>query len=191
MSRIHSFDGKLICSNRDPNGEADNWVSQFLNLESNVYILGLGAGYHLEKFIEKFPLKSVCVIDNRGSLLNSFRNHSRMNLNKVQFAILNEASELFQLQIINDWAFEKVSILNFYPCQQCDKEFYLNLNKHLKGKSKESSKFYCDRLGLDWDLISRKEELKNYNIKEFNSLFDGQIKSEQKNIFSLLRELVR
>ncbi len=23
MSRIHSFDGKLICSNRDPNGEAE------------------------------------------------------------------------------------------------------------------------------------------------------------------------
>ncbi len=63
--RTLSRNGRCLCSPRDPQKEAEEWLSrQKIHSEDRtVVVLGLGAGYHLIALVNKFPKLALKVID--------------------------------------------------------------------------------------------------------------------------------
>ena len=63
---VPAIDGKPMCSSRDPEREATQWllsIGHLIQPTSTVLILGLGAGFHVSAFLQKFPGNPLQVLE--------------------------------------------------------------------------------------------------------------------------------
>lgn len=164
-----SCDGHFLCSRRDPMKESEEWVTlQSLRSkyphQSRVAILGLGAGYHVLRFQEKFPTTQIVVFEPRIELKNSFSDRFSQAAAKISWGSSENKIDF---------------VSNFKPAWQGEETFFELCSSNLLSCSEQAR-----RHGLaPW---TADEKL---SIKEIASL--SSLPKEEAKIWHCLRELVR
>lgn len=86
--KIISVDGVALCSTNDPTQEAAAWVERnkkTLHGIETVFVLGYGAGYHVDLLAEKMPHLQVVAIEALPELLPSLGPENRILISAKNF----------------------------------------------------------------------------------------------------------
>lgn len=137
-------------SNYNPEKEADSIIKNIIiDKYDIVWVLGLGLGYHLQKFIKKYPNNFFIVIELDIDIFNTFINYSKIKmLNNPKIIYLtfydiekiqNLISYLYYIKIKKDIKFK---IFKYLPSFNISVE-YLKIEKKLL---LEFSHFYSNVL---------------------------------------------
>ena len=119
------YDGRALCSLKDPKKEARLWVEGQTDLSgfSYVDVVGIGLGYHLMELIQKFPQIKVRAFDSKNIEYKKFPHALRQQFEKmaaqVRFVYGEAAVVEAQKQI------PLGPVLSFRSaCQEVDLEIY-------------------------------------------------------------------
>ena len=79
------YQGRLLCSARDPKKEARQWVENSILAGdfSYVDVVGIGLGYHLFELFEKFPHLKIRAFDTKKVNYTQFPHALRQQFEKV------------------------------------------------------------------------------------------------------------
>lgn len=126
-----SIEGRLLCSERDPKKEAQNWwtknSSEVQGLTA-VVVLGLGAGLHVQEILSAQQAPSVVfVIERESEIILNWQKRNPQLAAQVQF--LPVGDEL-QMHPSSD-----VGILEFRPAWVGHEKFYSTISESLRGST--------------------------------------------------------
>jgi hypothetical protein len=195
-----TYDGRQLCSSRDPLKEAKGWCDLMLAAEKNgpashYWVIGLGAGFHIEELARRRNESVISVIEFRESLVDSFLEDSSWGKalrGQVLVERVSGTQELFQSRSFLVYGLQFSRVFRFIPCLQGLEDWSSAVESDLLGRSPSGFKTISKLLDLSIPgFESRIRENESINIKMIDSLFDGAPMSEQKKMVSLLKELVR
>lgn len=134
-AQIPSLDGRIFCSKRDPKKEAQVWYHSqipFLKGANQILILGLGAGFHLQKILQsEFLPEQVIVVENHQELVDQWIKQNGTEfadrVGKIQFVVGNAPLTEDQIQ--------KSLTLEFRPAWFGNENFYQDLSNRLRKPS--------------------------------------------------------
>lgn len=121
-------DDRALASTRDPRLEAIRWVQALPTIreESDIAVLGLGAGFHVAELARAFPNKKIFAFENHTEICDKF---------KKNFPELAEQVEVVDLSEYQKNPFDKSfgTIVHFRSAQQSAGDVYKKLYEHLVG----------------------------------------------------------
>lgn len=180
VSKIFSRDGRILCSPRDPQKEAQQWCQRQsqTRLGLPVLIIGVGAGYHIAEYAERNPNASVFAYDLDGATLQNFREvfGSLKNVKLIGPAEVDGLLPQFPYVFVFKAAW-----------QGLEKEF-LSAYMYFLGQSKEGFCHQAQIIGIE----SKFELNGPMTIKVISDQATKQnAELEEVKIWKCLRELVR
>ena len=181
--------GKALCSYLGPEKEAIAWVArQDLQKMTDVLVLGLGAGYHVESLLRQAPHLAISVVDFRSESFQFFEDHFSYSSNKVKCFHLREGS--FDQRIFNFIRDVQPLVLPFRPAWQNHEQKFAELYTQMTFRYLEvlEKVFHQQIQRGDMDLSnlsSQKELLHLKNIFESTKEVESQLSLK----LSVLREL--
>lgn len=184
--RLVSYEGVLLCSQRDPLKEAERWCLDIPNF-SHIIVLGLGAGYHVETLAAKYPQSHIHVFDHRKTLVDSFNSFSKISNVTVKVLDLDkiELDSFFCSE--NAYKYAKI----FYPSVQSNYGQYHKLQKTILARDPLVFEHRAKQSGIDclnWDKIKKFDEI---NIKAIYECKSDATQTDPARIIIILRELVK
>jgi hypothetical protein len=171
---VPAVDGKPMCSSRDPEREATQWLASIANLiqpKSTVLDLGLGAGFHVKALLQKFPSTLVEVLE----------------LNPEVAAIDPQFAELICSSCEN-WSEINTQriILEFRPAWIGFESQYAQIQAELLHQTSHAFRTAAQKAGLSFTAVA-----KDFQIKGLDWIFFQENQSEEVKIWRALRELVK
>jgi len=148
--QIFKFKNRLLCSRVNPQGEAFEFIeSQFARLEDvpNIFVVGLGCGYHVKALLERLPAKRLIVISANAYLLNQF---------KVLFPIESAMIEIIEVQdlrsftesaLVKEYVTKFYTTLVFQPATHTEPEIYSSIESMLLGRSEVAFRWLAQLRG--------------------------------------------
>lgn len=182
--------GKALCSYLNPEKEALAWVArQEIQKMTDVLILGLGAGYHVEQLLRQAPHLSISVVDFRPECFRFFEEEFPYSSNKVKCFYLRDGAHLDQ-RIFNFVSDIQPLVLPFRPAWQNHEHQFADLYTQMTFRSLEvlEKVFHQQISSQEMDLsklASQKELLHLKNIFESTK----EVESHLSLKLSVLREL--
>jgi hypothetical protein len=171
---VPSLDGDLFCSSRDPIREANAWVASIAKLvqpKSKVLVLGLGAGFHIQAFREKFPQTPFRILELIPQIA-----HRHPGL-----------SQWIDLEIPSNVEIDtELLILEFRPAWLGLENEYLEIQRNLLHQNPKSFCSAAQTAGLTFTATA-----KDFQIKALDWIFNPENQSEEIKIWRALRELVQ
>lgn len=185
--RTLKFNGRLVASRENPIQEARRWVdsnrSRFLG-RKNVFVLGVGCGYHLELLAQEVGVKKVIGLEFARPLYEwAVDRLSRADLTKTgSLSIIHLTTDLFLPEEIANLMSEEYAVLKFFPSTSLCLEPYANAYSTLLGRNQKGlSMIHRVRPDLGLDKISSAEPI---SINHF-------IPNTQDGVWKLLSELIK
>lgn len=130
---------QAIHSQYDPTLEAEKFVSQFVSDEldeyEHVFFFGLGMGYHVEAFMNRFPEKKFTIYEPDGCLFYHYLSHR--NLNDLPLHRLNRIYVEFAPEFLNH------HLQDFIKTTQ-DKVFFIVLPSYERIYKTNYSRFFTE-----------------------------------------------
>jgi hypothetical protein len=200
-SRILTYEGRQLCSARDPLKEAKAWCDLVLAPEglrrgtfepSHYWVIGLGAGFHIAELAQRRSDSVISVVEWRPNLLESFTSWGNGLRGQVLVENVQSAEDIFQTKSFQIYGLQFSSIFRYVPCLQGSELWSRTIESHLLGQSFEGFSRISQLMDIavpGLETCVRPQQ--NLNIKMIDALFDGAAISDEKKIVSLLRELVR
>lgn len=186
-----SWQGRLLCSSRDPLAEAQGWTRhQGFSVVDQVIVLGLGVGHHVQLLAEQRPQQQILVLDYHSQLIKKFNNENSLSNVKTQdlhFCTGNELMSLIQ---------QALPVFAFRPAWSGLEQQYELLKKELSGQSTHALKLQA-QAGSCYQLAQalrdgQKNILNDYiSIKDIEVLMQGDKNSFEAKAWQVLRELVK
>lgn len=176
---LPSIDGRFFCSRRDPEREALSWLKAnegLFSLSSNVVILGLGAGFH----VQNFPgVKQLTVVELRSQLVDRWK--WQVSRSDIQVVSALESSD-------------EAVVLEFRPAWSGLEAEYVNLSRRLRGADLAALKTQAEKKDL-WILAEALEQIQapdglELSIKDIVHAIAIENQSEEARMWRALRELV-
>lgn len=173
---VPSIEGRYFCSRRDPLQEAQKWfesVERSCQGQSEILVLGLGAGFHL------LPLFEL------GSQIFVFEAEP----------LLKEAWPLKgKLQFVDSDIQTKALVLEFRPAWAGNDNAYLQASRKFRGSDVQSLKDQAENQDL-WILAQSLEKSQwpenfEISIKEIAEMIPKENQTEEARMWRALRELV-
>jgi len=112
--QVPSRDGRFLCSQRDPQREAQNWMDmhrQFCTFGDVIVVMGLGAGFHLDLLLKEFSTLRVDVIELCPVLIESWTEKNPDAKDRVNFL---SSSDLSEFELVKQ---KMPVILDYRPAQ--------------------------------------------------------------------------
>jgi hypothetical protein len=193
-ARLTSFQGMSLCSQRDPQREAATWCEavQSKKSEDQYWVLGLGAGYHIEELARRNPKTVICVVEFRKELIELFWAQAPHLKGQVLITHIDRSSNIFHTQVFEIFGLSLAPIFKFFPALQGFEAQAQEVEEHLSGRTPEGFAFFAHHFGFGLEeKLERVQSLDVFNIKTIDSLFDGIGSTRQKKLVSFLKELVR
>jgi hypothetical protein len=167
-----------FCSRRDPLKEAQAWLQanrQILESSSEVIILGLGAGFHIQ-LLEERPRTTV--VELRSELASAWQ----------------AFHPDFQIPVLANHGLTTAQVLEFRPAWTGLEAAYLTLSKRLRAVSVETLLDQAEQSDL-WVLA---ESLKNsqrsieveITVKDISNLFPLENQTTEAKLWRALKEFV-
>lgn len=130
------YDGRLLASAHDPLLEAESWLSgrkTMLTRVKSVFVLGSGAGYHIEAICRNTPAR-VIVIDKDPDLADAVQSIHGFSSIQVCFESVSSAKDLRQSEIVRYAVKESFLVLEHAPSQSAHPEFFKDVHRQLLGR---------------------------------------------------------
>lgn len=186
-----SEDGLLLCSPRFRE-EAEGWAANHTTNEDHVFVVGLGAGFHIEALLARCPNLKITVIDNRVSLGNVFEAREIAGRDRLELVFIESIEGLYQHEIMQVAAAQAPQVFVFKPCFGQQEKFLTELFRDLTGRSLRSLQFLLPRLGFGGEWQAKvTEDGRLLNIRDLglviDTFHDGHPKASAVRI---LRELI-
>jgi hypothetical protein len=201
---ILTFNGMPTCSFESPQEEAQRWIARhretLLNT-TNVFVLGLGSGYHVRELAQFENLRQIWIIDDTKESKNFYFKYHKFD-HRFKFYNFNDKKELknnseFRLNILRPY-----KVIDFYPAVKHNREFFNWLKLTLVGRTEAS---LVELLALRADMsIKQKKNFKlvkseerdsaqALSIKDLKPLLenDYDLNQQQLSYLNILQELVR
>lgn len=179
-----SWQGRLLCSSRDPLAEAKGWVrSQFFKDSTKVIVLGLGAGHHITALAEERLNQRIVVLDYHQTLIEKFL--VPKNVEVINALSLGEEAMKSLVQ-------EALPVLGFRPAWSGLERDYEYLKRDLCGQTPASLRAQAEFRGyynLSQALNEKAPTI--VTVKEINSLMEKDKDSKESKVWQVLRELVK
>lgn len=172
--------------------QAYEWAQALKIKESEVIVLGLGAGFHVEEILKLPHVKKVHILDSRVQLKFAFEEQFKHLLNKVSITILESPQALLEHELFYLAAKNALSTLCFQPSwgDQADlfEHFYLNLTGRTRNALEKILKFYGHSLEISEVIQDTNKVL---SIKDLSLVVDmNPSLYPQFSAVKVLRELV-
>lgn len=189
MTVIQEWEGHLLCSRRDPLKEADQWAAAQNCSSSHCWILGLGAGYHIESFARRYPEVVISVIDHREALKIHFRDQYSSLASQVQIEIVQNEDDLLRTKSFHLFGASVSTIHQFRPAIQSCEDLYLRFSRSIRGQTLKSCLMLSEMmsLGLSREAIAH---FQDFHIKEISPALQKEGDPEAQKWVRVLRELV-
>jgi hypothetical protein len=171
---VPAVDGKPMCSSRDPEREAAQWLFSIENLiqpGSTVLVLGLGAGFHVRALLRKFPNTSVEVLE-----LNPEIAAMHPQFAKLICTSCDNWSEINTERII----------LEFRPAWIGYESQYAQIQAELLHQTSHAFSMASKNAGLSFTAGA-----KDFQIKGLDWIFAPENQSQEVKIWRALRELIK
>lgn len=189
MSQHQDYNGHSLCSTRDPQREASQWVALQKPSALHCWILGLGAGYHVAQLAKQYPDVLISVVDHRTELkAKFFKNFPQLD-HQVQVEIVSSEEDLLVSKSFALFGENVSSVHIFRPAIQYEQREYDLYSKSLRGQTPKSCVVLSDmmHIGLTSEAVGR---FKEFQIKEILEAVQSEEDGQQYKIIKLLRELV-
>lgn len=153
--KIPQREGRLLCSPRNPELEAQKWCQSysFRSFQQNVIIVGLGAGYHVDEFVQRNPSLHVTVLEKDESLIQSFQSSKKYRSSGLHGSptIIHviDADEFIKSDIGLDLLLNNDGVFPFKPCWQGAEKFFVQLFLNFNQKHQDS--YQKSRAVVDWN----------------------------------------
>lgn len=95
--KIVKLNGRSLSSQYNPVAEASGWAKQQqkqLTLSSNVFVLGLGGGYHVSSLHQLYSGKNFLVIEPEPELFKFFEENFQLDAAAVKVVLADSAEEI-------------------------------------------------------------------------------------------------
>lgn len=186
-----SWQGRLLCSSRDPGAEATKWAEQqsFKN-EDTVLVLGLGAGHHLQALRVLRPTQKFIVLDYHQALIEKFVVEALVD--NCQLIHVSENSK----DIVKAMVKASLPVLFFRQATSGLEKEYENLRKDLIGANQQSLALQSQAKGCYHlsQLLTEKsaDSFTDFlSIKDIDHLMVDHKENKEAKIWQVLRELVK
>ncbi len=200
-ARTSTYNGYQLCSSRDPLKEAGLWCDHleknesFLGRNSNAthyWVLGLGAGFHIEELARRKSQSVISVFEPRVQCRADFAEIGTSLSGQVIIEDIESTQDLFNSRSFQIFGSSTMSVYRFAPSLHQLEGWARSIEEALLGRSAEGFLKISQMLGMSIAQNSdRLEKVVSANIKEINALLDGAPMNSEKQLVSLLRELVR
>ena len=158
MSEVHSLEefvgqlppsrqGRLLCSPRDPQREAQRWLER-ITIRPDVehlLLLGLGAGHQLLALHKAHPEKKITVFESNKALVEMFQRQSwsHPHPHPHSHSQLQVQVQLLTFESLSEWASRphqpqsqfNYQVLSFRPAWALQEHIYMDAYFYLTGRS--------------------------------------------------------
>ena len=181
---VPSIQGRIFCSSRDPQKEAQAWILHQkiseLDSQSSICLLGLGAGFHLNLLLEKTNRPFFHVIEQHDLLIDMWQSQNPQFLSRVQFSK----------------SFESPScpVLEFRPSWSGNEKFYHELSQKLRQATAKYLQLEAQQRGLSELSLALGAHLQSnfeLTVKDIVQLFPIENQTEEARLWRTLREFVK
>ena len=177
-----------LCSARDPEREALGWLAQIYFYGNHLWVLGLGAGYHVNILLRQFPDLHITVIDHRPELLAQFQFSQSEFSSRCQLLYCRNGDDLLNSLEYEDRLSALGAVVEFMPAIHQDLMLYRDFAKNLRGQTSKSFLRIAGGRGLALKRLP--ESFEDFQIKFVSSHLSADTASDIKLKIELLRELV-
>ncbi|NQZ00587.1 MAG: hypothetical protein HRT45_07960 [Bdellovibrionales bacterium] len=195
--RYFVWNGRHICSSRDPIKEAQAWVDGFdynFDSVSQAVVLGLGAGFHVVELQNRFPHLTVHVIECQSEFICP-----ALNLHDQAFraeVLLTETVSIFKAQSrLKSILSAPYLVLRYAPVCNLNRETFGEIGNLLTGRTIEALKFQVQkRQGLlgkfQFESLVGDANGSLLSIKDLDRAMSPQSNHQEFHLVRALRELV-
>lgn len=156
-SLIYLKDGKYLASSFDPQKEAEAWYNNCksrVKYAQTLFVLGLGAGYHIQVLSRELPQAKIVVVEPDQKLVDIYQSTNSV---KLEIVCEQEWRRLFQYSSVSSGTQDKYAVLLHPPSLNVEKEFFSQAYKYLLARSVEG---LFALLKSRPDLLSELDEVK-------------------------------
>lgn len=199
--RLSSLNGYQLCSSRDPIREARQWCDHleateaYLGRSSDLthyWIVGLGAGYHIQELALRKPQSVISVIDPRAECHESFSEIAKELSGQVILESVETSQELFCSNSFKIFASSTIAVYKFLPSLQKIESWAATIENSILGQTVESFQEIAQLMSLSINTNRGSNDAHAaVSIKDINTFLDGRVDGQERQMISLLRELVR
>lgn len=186
---VQGLEDQKLCSQRDPTKEAAQWLELQVVSAGHLWILGLGAGYHVAAMAQKYPEHVISVVDHRPELRAHFEKSFPACARQVRVELVATEKELLDCQSYRLFGPALSSIHRFRPAISMEQEMYAEFSKALRGQTKASFRFLCEQLEIPFNEVCF-AGISDFQIKEIALAVEAQGPSAARRWVRVLRELV-
>lgn len=167
------IEGKALSSLVDPHRESASWVKNILmeldDTTEQIFVLGVGGGFHIEKLREATNIEIVCIDLQEEFVL------SKKNTDITKYVLISDSMNLWEELSNQQISGRKYAIAIHYPSIQYAKTRYFQIRDELNLRSPGSVYRYEKNVNIIPSLI-------NINVPEDSHLDVKKLSEEQKNI---------
>lgn len=194
--RLRSYAGLNLCSTRDPQKEGERWCDLVLTSEKEVarhyWVIGLGAGYHLEALAKRRPNSVISVIECRQEIIDAPNQWDTTLAGQILIEKVRTSVELFATKSFEIYGLEFSPVYCFVPALQGIESWSQRIYADLLGYSNTSFRYLAEKMKLSLNQNSATSYPEAIiNIKHIDREVGGLEARQDKKIVQLLRELVR
>lgn len=188
-------DGRLLASQVDPVAEAKAWLSRrmrFMDKVKTVFVLGMGAGYHIQVLCETTSAKIVVIEPDLEVIEAAAKIHS-FPADRVLIETVQSPRGLRSAQSVRDGVRASFVVLLHPASRACDPAFYKDCQAQLTGRDWGS-------LNWQWKLkngpsldssprVATEEALTIYDLEQTELVQNSE--ERERMLIKALRELVK
>lgn len=130
------FDGRLLASAVDPQGEARAWASRrqfFLSRVRTVFILGAGSGYHVAEIAVNCE-SSIVVLETMNEIADQVNSIHGFDPARIRFEIVGDLKGVRASETVRKGVAESFVVLTHPASVQTAPEFYRDCRALLLGR---------------------------------------------------------
>ena len=201
---ILTLDGVHSCSFESPVEEAKRWIERhretLLNT-TNVFVLGLGSGYHVRELAQFANLRQIWVIDDKKEAINFYFKYHKFD-HRFKFYNFQDKKDLKSNPEIRLNFLRPYKVVDFYPAAKHNRNFFNWLKETLVGRTQAS---LAELLALRADFnaknkksfklikTEKSEPSQLLSIKDIKPLLENEyeLSQHQQACINILQELIR
>lgn len=168
------------------------WLQRHQIAAPHVVILGLGAGHHVNVWLEANPQSTVTVIETKSFAHDIFQTAYPDIQDRVKIVVVGSMQELRDHAVTAQVVNELCPVLMFQPAMGAWRALYEEYFRFLTGRSREGMEFFLDKLGFTLRQgIEMNDGGRLLTIKDLGLVVDTQHMGHPRAaVVRVLRELV-
>lgn len=194
---ILKYDRRYSCSKISPKNEAQKWIeknNKSFSFASDIYVIGIGSGYHIEALSTSFPSKKIIVFEQLKGAVKFFKKEFPFLSSQIEI-VYESSSDSIKKRIIQQKLFANhYSLVRFYPAFSANTEINMEIEDFLLARTHEGFSAAIQQIeGLQALAKEYKNSLKDISepisIVELNK--KKSLSGSNQQIFKILGELIR